>query len=351
MGQAEASREAPRDPETAKLRRRNAELEVLYDTIRDLTSTLAVAEVLERLLERTLRHLDAEIGSILLCEDEGGLRIVTARGLPEQVVSGTSMAVGEGISGRVASSGRSLLVEDIERHPEFQRRNHERYYTHSLISAPLALGARVLGVINVNNKSSRAPFGQADVRLLEAIAGHAAVALGNAHRYEDTLRRAQRDALTGLANHGHFFTSLETEIDRARRYKRSLTLAMIDIDHFKQYNDRFGHPAGDQALMRVADAIADRSRSHDVVARYGGEEFAVILPETGLDGAVAFAEKIRGEIQARGVGAEGEEPLTVSIGVAALEEHGASAGELVQSADCELYRAKSLGRDRVCAPS
>jgi diguanylate cyclase (GGDEF)-like protein len=330
------------------LRRRNQDLEVLYETVKDLSSTLSVERVLQRLLDRTLQHLEAEIGSILLLGDDDQLRVMVSKGLPPEVVERTEMRIGEGISGHVALHGQPLIVEDVEAHPTFRRRNRERYYTSTLISAPLVRNGSLLGVININNKTNREPFEPHDLRLLEAIAAHAAVALGNARKYEDTLRLSQIDGLTGLANHGHFYKTLGREIERARRYERGLALVMLDIDHFKQYNDRNGHRAGDQALVAVARIIGDRSRAHDVVARYGGEEFAIILPETEVEGAHTFGDKLRTAIE--GISLDGEESLTISVGVASVGMNITVPAQLVDAADAELYRAKSLGRNRTCSP-
>jgi diguanylate cyclase (GGDEF)-like protein len=339
----------PRVPRTAR-RHGAAELAVLYETIRDLTGTLAVHEVIERLLERILLHLESEIGSVLLFDDiEGKLRILLARGLPEPVVRETRIRPGEGISGYVFVTGKPLLVADVERDRRFRRRNHERYYTRSCISAPLIIGGVPRGVIHVNNKSSRMAFDRQDLRLLEAIAGHAAAALGNAQRFEEMLGRAQRDALTGLANQGYFWEFLESEVRRAQRYARPLAVVMIDVDRFKAYNDRHGHLAGDKALVALARALLAGSRSHDLVARYGGEEFAVLLPETTRDGATRFAENMRERIQAARIGAQLGSALTVSIGVATFPGDGERARDLVAVADRELYRAKAAGRNRVSA--
>jgi diguanylate cyclase (GGDEF)-like protein len=327
-----------------------AELEVLYETIRDLTGTLSVHEVIERLLERILLHLDSEIGSVLLHDESAGaLRILLARGLPEAVVRDTRIRSGEGISGFVLASGKPLLVADVERDRRFRRRNHERYYTRSCISAPLVIAGVARGVINVNNKASRVAFDREDLRLLEAIAGHAAAALGNAQRFEEMLGRAQRDALTGLANQGYFWELLEGEVRRAKRYGRPLALVMVDVDRFKAYNDRHGHLAGDKALAALARVLVGASRSHDVIARYGGEEFAVLLPETSREGAVRFAEKMRERIEGTGIGAPLGTPLTVSLGVATFPADGERPRELVEAADRELYRAKAAGRNRVSA--
>ncbi len=335
--------------ESIEHRRWIAELEILFDTVRDLGSTLSTHEVIERLIDRTLLHLDSEIASVLLVESNRAMRIIHARGLPEDVVKNTRVPVGEGIAGHVAASGESLLVPDVEQDPRFRRRNHERYYTSSCISAPLIFHGRVRGVINVNNKRSQKVFAAADLRLLEAIAGHAAVALANAHRYEEMEERAQRDALTNLANHGCFWQTLETELKRADRHGRELSLVLIDVDHFKAYNDRYGHRQGDAALVAVSRVIAGCSRAHDVPARYGGEEFAVILPETPFEGALAFAEKMRQSVEELLLENEGKSRLTVSAGVASLSKGEATSASLVEAADAELYRAKSLGRNRVCA--
>ncbi len=347
MHDEERSRSESVEEELKRLQTRNTELELLYESIRDLTTTLSEREVLERLMERTLAHLDSEIGSILLLGPDGRLCIVVARGLPKTVVDSTRLEIGDGISGAVAQTGRALLVTDIEKDTRFGRRNHERYYTRSFISAPLLHHRAVRGVININNKRSRVPFTQPDLRFLEAIAGHASVALANAQRFEQVLEQAQRDALTGLANHGHFWASLDLEHQRACRYDHSLSVVMIDVDHFKAFNDAHGHPAGDQALRAVARILESNSRSHDLVARCGGEEFAVILPETMLDGAQTYAENIRGAMETASFGPDGGTQLTVSAGVAGLVDGSVSPQQLVERADTSLYQAKEQGRNRV----
>ena len=335
--------------ELAELQQRHSELEVVCETIRDVTSTLSTGEVLQRLLNRTLQHLAAEIGSILLVQPDQSLRIAVARGLPDYVVNQTRVQRGEGISGFVAATAAPLLVQNVEEDPRFRRRNHERYYTSSLLSAPIVFQDEVLGVLNVNNKASRESLSGSDLRLLEAIAGQAAVALQNAERYEEILERAQRDALTGLANHGHFWASLELELQRANRYGRELSVVMLDVDLFKGFNDDHGHVSGDEALSGIAKLISERCRSSDLAARYGGEEFAVILPETSLMGATAFAEKIRQSVEQEPFGRGRAQRLTVSLGAASFPSDADTTRGVVQAADQRLYRAKSLGRNRVCA--
>jgi diguanylate cyclase (GGDEF)-like protein len=331
------------DPRQARSRDR-----ALSDSVRELSSTLASREVVTRLRDRALLHLDAQIASVLTFAAPGVLQIVAARGLPRDVVAGTRIELGEGISGHVARTRESLWVPDIELDPRFARPSRPRYSTGSLVSVPIAFRGRLRGVVNVTNKRSREPLSPDDLALLEELAAHAAVALSNAERYEALLERAQQDPLTGLLHHGQFWCSLKTEVARARRYERPLSVAMIDIDHFKGLNDRHGHLAGDRVLAGVASAIRRLCRESDIAARYGGEEFAVALPETPIEGALHWAEKIRRAIEESGLGPHAE-PTTVSVGLAMLEASAPTPRRLVDAADRELYRAKSLGRNRVCA--
>ena len=158
---------------------------------------------------------------------------------------------------------------------------------------------------------------------------------------------ATTDGLTGLHNHRNFQERLATEVSRAARHTTPLSLIMLDVDNFKPYNDTHGHPAGDDVLKAVAHALQECARDTDTVARYGGEEFVLVLPQTDMEGAAAFAERLRIAVESHSWPVES---ITASFGVAILwqEEGGA---ELIASADGALYRAKESGRNRViCAP-
>jgi diguanylate cyclase (GGDEF)-like protein len=168
------------------------------------------------------------------------------------------------------------------------------------------------------------------------------------HRLEEHLEliaeQTRTDPLTGLKNRRAFLERLHEEVDRTRRYDSTLSVAMIDVDHFKAYNDAHGHPAGDEALKRIADAIVAQSRASDLVARYGGEEFIVVLTETDLEGASALGERFRRGVQDAGWAGPA---LTVSVGVSSVSGDATNATDLVQAADDALYRAKAAGRNRV----
>jgi diguanylate cyclase (GGDEF)-like protein/PAS domain S-box-containing protein len=161
---------------------------------------------------------------------------------------------------------------------------------------------------------------------------------------------ATHDGLTGLANRRCFDDTLHAEWQRAMRQQQPLSLLMVDVDNFKQYNDAYGHVGGDACLQRIATAVASEMRANDLVARYGGEEFAVILPNQSLKGAAIVAERIRCRVEALHLPNLGAETqfVTVSIGAAtaiATAEHDPSA--LIATADAALYRAKHMGRNRI----
>jgi diguanylate cyclase (GGDEF)-like protein len=153
------------------------------------------------------------------------------------------------------------------------------------------------------------------------------------------------DALTGIYNRRYFDIFLSNEVERSRRFGRDLAIIMIDIDFFKQYNDSFGHPAGDRALQFVVTCLQKGRRKADVLTRIGGEEFALILPETGLVGALQVTERIRTALT---LPSELKSPLTLSMGISTLHGNDIEADVLIQQADLALYEAKHTGRNRIC---
>jgi diguanylate cyclase (GGDEF)-like protein len=187
------------------------------------------------------------------------------------------------------------------------------------------------------------------VELAGWLVSQASIALENARLHHVVRRQAITDELTGLVNRRRFMEALDAEIARAQRLRSGLSLLLADLDDFKRINDRFGHPAGDEALRAFADGLREHLREIDIAARLGGEEFAVLLPETGLEGALAVAERLRTTIRERPVLHEGETPvhLTASIGVAEYR-HG-SRDDLLRAADAGLYQAKQQGKNRIAA--
>jgi diguanylate cyclase (GGDEF)-like protein len=162
---------------------------------------------------------------------------------------------------------------------------------------------------------------------------------------------AEKDELTGINNRRNILVVLQREIDRARRYGKPLSLAMVDVDHFKDWNDLHGHQIGDKVLQSVVQLVSHCSRDIDECGRYGGEEFLIVLPETPADHAVLYAERLRIAVESHGEALRATYPsssLSVSIGVSSLSPRGDDADRMIHRADQALYAAKRHGRNRVC---
>jgi two-component system cell cycle response regulator len=167
--------------------------------------------------------------------------------------------------------------------------------------------------------------------------------------HEEIYRLTTIDGLTQIYNKRYFLETLEREIARSQRYRRSLSLVMFDIDHFKKINDSYGHLAGDYVLKHLASTVKTKIRREDLFARYGGEEFAIVLPEIDGINSKAFAEKIRQLVEKQDFRFENTRiQVTIAMGVGAIDDEHGDAATLIKQADDYLYAAKSAGRNRVC---
>ena len=229
----------------------------------------------------------------------------------------------------------------------------ERDGVHAL-ALPLRarLGSRghasYVGVISIARRERR--FTSEDAELLEYLAGQAVISIENVDLHEMVQTQAITDELTGLANLREMHGALDREFERLRRFETPLGFVLLDLDNFKQVNDSFGHPQGDEVLVEVANVLRELTRDIDEPARHGGEEFAVVLPQTDVDGAALLAERMREAIeQLRVPRVGGGEALrmTASFGVAAVPASAADKDGLIAAADAAMYRAKHTGKNRV----
>ncbi len=204
-----------------------------------------------------------------------------------------------------------------------------------------------LGLLVVRLHPLAPPISEESRPILSALAGHLAVAVHNARLLQEMRHHATFDDLTGLAGRRHFTSELKREIDRARRERRPLSMLLLDVDHFKRVNDRWGHPAGDAVLRGLADTLRAGTRSLDVVGRLGGEEIGILLPGADEETALMVAERLRRAVAAMEVPWKDEIlRVRVSIGVASWDPE-LSPDDLVELSDQALYAAKAQGRDRV----
>ncbi len=323
----------------------------LRKTAEELSTTLSVSQVCQILSGRTTEFVTAGDAVVIALAGTPGvaggvLTVVACKLAPGYEKKNHQEA--DLFDEWVVKNNKRLIINDT--HQDFRFDLHQtmkREDVRSLIAVPLLHEGRVMGTLRIHAACPEI-FSNDDLRLLDAIGALGSSAISNAKLYEKTEELAIRDSLTGLYLRRHFFERFKQEHRRTLLTKRSLALLMCDLDYFKACNDRFGHGAGDLMLIRFAQ-IMKESTEHAILARYGGEEFAVLLPDTSREEAVRVAEGIRQrvaespfELRRERVG------MTVSIGVAVMPEDTLDVQVLVEKADKALYRAKSLGRNRVC---
>ncbi len=327
------------------LRDRMEELNILYRVGQTMSSELDYEKLLYLILEEVIQVMGAEKGSLMLLdEDTGKLGIRVAKGLKEDIVKGTRVAPGEGIVGQVVQARKAILVENTLEEPGFRALKGRDIEPGTLLSVPLMVRGSTIGVVNVS-KSIPGSFGKKDLKLFAGLANQAAIALENAILYKEAIT----DGLTQLFIHRYFQRRLDQELKRARRYGSSLTLTMLDIDHFKNFNDTYGHQVGDQVLKVVAELLSKNVRDVDIVSRYGGEEFTVISPEKTSDDFCVAAERLRKSIEDFPFEVDGKPVrITISLGIAAFPGDAEEKHELIEKADMALYQAKESGRNCFC---
>lgn len=327
------------------LERRVKAQSLLMEAAHRLGSTLNREALLDRLAELITGKVGCEDFSIFIAREVPGhdpvLHMERAGGAFDTEEShAREYPVGEGSVGRVAETGAPLREDRI-------------------LCIPMLHKGRVVGVLRFQEGKETRLDDEAS-ELLQALGAQVAMAVVNADLYEATVELSVTDPLTGLMNRRAMNKRLDIEVTRAQRFGLPLAVLMIDVDHFKQYNDRMGHLLGDEALKAVAQAFESSVRKVDAVARFGGEEFCVILPRTDESAALDVAEKLGETIRALPLPGGKGQPLgkmSVSIGVAIYPDHmpaaldGPATDVLLDTADRAVYEAKHAGRDRALAAS
>jgi diguanylate cyclase (GGDEF)-like protein len=215
---------------------------------------------------------------------------------------------------------------------------------------PLKGKQETLGVLLVDNMITKKPITKNDIRILAMFANQAGLAIENAHLYETTKFQAHTDSLTRLWNHGYFQNTISEFIKQSKLNKSAFTLAMVDLDNFKAYNDILGHQKGDAALREVASIIKKSTRNQDIACRYGGEEFAIIMPAITKDNALYVLDRLRAVIERTFKRADKKSsfpPLTISAGLATFPHDTQKKEDLIKKADEALYTAKNMGKNRI----
>jgi len=370
-------------------RRRAEEMTLLYEISLELSANLNMDQVLRNLLEKCRLLLPIDSFYVAIYEenthliyyplffDQGSFKNIPVR----------DMRVAPGLTGEVILSAKTIYLHDT-----LDPKTAEQYQiihiggtpTRSFVGVPMIVRGRVIGVISVQSYLPNY-YSDEHIRLLETIATQAAIAVENSRLYEaarkEIMERRQaqedlqqtnqelqvqlhrveslqeelreqaiRDVLTGLFNRRYLDETFAKKLNRTKRKESSLAVIMLDIDHFKSFNDTYGHTAGDELLAMLGDLLRKQTRQSDVACRYGGEEFIILLSDTPLDVATKRAEEIRRGFEESSIRFEEKElKATISIGIAIYPDHGDQPEALIIQADQALYQAKSNGRNQVVA--
>lgn len=312
-----------------------------------ISSSLDLNAVLQTILQLTAQLVHADMAALaLISPDRQQMLFNHTYNLPG-TLRRSAVPVGEGLCWEAASKNASILADDYQQHPSALAEWKE-LGVHAYLGVPLVAGNDTLGALNLFRIAQGRPFNQRDRFLAEMVARQAGVAIQNARRYEEAKRLATHDSLTGLYTRHHFFELAHREYERSRRYQRPLSLIMLDLDNLKQVNDEYGHQTGDRALQVLAQICQAELRQVDLIGRYGGDEFIILLPETDLLKAARAAERVRERANQAVVENHQEQVrISVSLGVAALEDDIESFEALVDRADQAQYMAKESGKNQV----
>jgi diguanylate cyclase (GGDEF)-like protein len=347
---------------------RSQQLQMLNQLAEKINETLVVSEVLELVVKLTLEVTHAERGFLMLRSETEPVVLTCKVALDRRGSALHGERISMSICNKVLNTGQAVTVVDATMDEEFQTAmSIMSLNLRTLMCVPLQAKGKSLGVLYVDSQAVVTTFNEKDLDLMRAIAGHASGAIENATLYtslnvraaelEDALAKyekaeydANTDMLTGLRNRRFFQEQSSREIDLSRRHHRHMSVILIDVDHFKKFNDTYGHAIGDEVLKVMGKVLPESVRVSDIAARFGGEEFVVLCPDTDAQGAVMVAERIREAVSlVRLFDLEGKpvRQITASLGVSSLMPQDQRLAEILERADTALYACKASGRNQV----
>jgi diguanylate cyclase (GGDEF)-like protein len=321
------------------------QMEMLNQLARSVSVSLVLAEVLSKIGRSALELTGADRAMILMRGEEGlTCKMACDRNGPLDI---EAVSFSQTVGHQVLATGEPFCDLDTQANAQLQaQRSIMALDLRTILCVPLLTRDQSIGVLYVDSREVVGAFGTQELDLLSAIASQASIAITNAQLYE----RATVDGLTRLYVRSFFEQRLTQEVSRSQRSGEQVSVLMMDVDHFKKFNDTYGHAVGDLVLKLVADVIRRTIRQDiDIPARFGGEEMLVLMPDTGVEGAMVLAERVRAAIESAGLPHSDGTTLQVkvSVGVSTAPHHGMTSADLIEAADAALYHSKRNGRNQV----
>jgi diguanylate cyclase (GGDEF)-like protein len=333
---------------TAEQFARRQHLEMLNKLYSAISRTLELDQLLDQITQITLEVTGAERAFILLMS-AGQLRFGGGRDQGGPLPAQASRELSRSVCQKVLKTQEGVYVFDTQSDAEFSAKlSVVNLKLNSVVAVPLKGQQGLSGLLYIDSKTQSLTTLEKELAILSNIANVASMAVDNARLY----RQATQDGLTGLYVRSFFMVRMEEEAMRSGRFGRVFSLLVMDIDHFKKFNDSYGHQTGDEVIKIVSQVIKRAIRlGVDIPGRYGGEEMVCMLPETNLEGAMVVAERIRTNIENSPLSGPNGDPLkvTISIGVATFPAMGETGTQLFEKADQALYTSKQTGRNRTTA--
>jgi len=332
-----------RERDHLQIKNRSNELEVLLHASFELTSTMELDDIKNIVVENAMKLSPEALNAFLFLYDGQGMDFgsVRWRGIQKNVTDFIHRK--NGITATVARSGEKVIIKDVTQHELYADGKYVKDgFEGALVGIPLKHGERVVGVLTCAFKTPQ-NFNTGTINVLQILADQAALAIQNSRLYIKTTAQANTDFLTGLGNRRAFNQRLESEINRAKRYKQKFALLFCDLDEMKMVNDKFGHLIGDKVLQIVAGIFEDNLRESDFVSRWGGDEFVILMPEADRQEALKVGEKLAKNIKTYAFPWHEVDDfkMTISMGVACYPEVDTKQ-KLIQVADVFLYKGKQV---------